>query len=66
MLLKVVFFPFSSSPLLKTLRNGEYTNLAFSTTPGSCPKSSPVKYSYFSNSQNDNAEILAAFLSNFY
>ena len=60
------FLSFSSKALLKTLPNGEYSNLAFSTTPGLYPKSSPVKYSYFSNSPDDNTEILAASLSKSY
>ena len=33
--------------------------LAISTTPWLYSKSSPVKYSYFSNSPGDNAENLA-------
>ena len=45
----------SSNVLLKTLLNGKYSNLAFSTTPGLYAKYSPVKYSYFSNSLDDNA-----------
>ena len=57
------FLSFSSTPLLKTLPNGEYSNLAGSTIPGLYPKSSPVKYSYLSNFLDDNAEILAASLS---
>ena len=44
------FLPFSSNPLLKILPNGEYSNLACSTKPDLYPKSSPVKYSYLSNS----------------
>ena len=51
---------------LKTLPNGEYSNLACSTTPGLCPKSSPVRYSYLSNSLDDNVEMLAALLSKSY
>ena len=46
--------------------NGKYSNFAFSTTPGLYPKSSPVKYSYFSNSPDDNVEILSASLSKSY
>ena len=51
---------------LKNLPNGEYSNLACSTTPGLCPKSSPVRYSYLSNSLDDNVEMLAALLSKSY
>ena len=58
--------PFSSNCLLKTLPNGENSNLTFSTTPGLYPKSLPVKYSYFSNSPDDNADILAVCLSKSY
>ena len=43
--------------LLKSSPTGEYSNLAFSTTLGLYPKPSPVKYSYLSNSLDDNAEI---------
>ena len=47
----------------KTTPNGEYSNLVFSSTLGLCPKSSPVKYSYFSKrSLEDKADILAASL----
>ena len=46
--------------------NGEYSNVACSTTPGLYPKSSPAKYSYFSNSPDHSAEILAACLSKLY
>ena len=42
------------------------SNLAFSTTPGLYHKSSPVKYSYFSSSSDDNEDILAASLSKSY
>ena len=42
------------------LPSGEYSSFAFLTTPGLYTKSSPVKYSYFSNSPLDNADILAA------
>ena len=62
----LLFLSFSSNPLLKTSPNGEYSNLAFSTTPGLYPISSLVKCSYLSNSPDDNAEILAAPLSKFY
>ena len=57
---------FFSNPLLKTLLNREYSNLAFSTTSGLYPKSSPVRYSYLFNSLDNNAEILAASLSKSY
>ena len=50
----------------KASPNGEYWNLTFSGTFGLYPKSSPVKYSYFSNSPLDNADILAASLSKSY
>ena len=39
------------------------THLAFQTTRGLYPKSSPVIYSYFSNSPDYNVEVLSAFLS---
>ena len=52
--------------LLKTLPNREYSNLTCSTAPGLYPKYSPIKYSYFSNSLDDNEEILAASLSGSY
>ena len=55
-----------SNSLLKTLLNGEYSNLTCSTTPGLYPQSSPVKYSYLFNSLDDHAEILAASLSRSY
>ena len=49
--------------LLSDIPNGEYSNLFFSSTLGQSPKSSPVKYSYFSKiSLEDNADILAASL----
>ena len=48
-----LFIP-SSNYLLKTLFNGEYSNLACSTTPGLYPKSSPIKYSDLSNSLDDS------------
>ena len=57
------FLSFSYNPLLKTLPNREYSNLTFSTIIGLYPKSSPVKYSYFSNLPDDNSEILDASLS---
>ena len=43
--------------LLKSSPTGEYSNLAFSTTLGLYPKPSPVKYSYLSDSLDDNAEF---------
>ena len=47
----------------KTATNGEYSNLVFSGTLGLCPKSSPVKYSYFSKtSLEDQADIFGASL----
>ena len=58
----IIFF----NPLLKATPNGKYSNFAISTTPGLYPKSSPVKYSYLSSSLDDNADILAAFLSKLY
>ena len=49
--------------LLSDMPNREYSNLSFSNTLGLCPKSSPVKYSYFpKRSLDDNAEILATSL----
>ena len=55
-----------SALLIKSSPNGEYSNLAFSTTLGLYLKSSPVKYSYLSNSLDDNAEILATSQSKSY
>ena len=55
-----------SNPLLKILPNGKYSNLACSTIPDLYPKSLTVKYSYFPNTLDDNAEVLAAFLSKSY
>ena len=52
-----------SNPQLKTLPNGGYSDWAYSTTPGLYLKSLPVKYSYLSNSLDDNAEMWAASLS---
>ena len=52
--------------LFKASPNGEFSNLTFSTTPGLYPTSAPVKYSYLSNSLDNKAEILAAFLSKSY
>ena len=49
------------NPLLKASPKGEYSNLTFSTIPGLYPKSSTVKYSYLSNSLDDNADNLACF-----
>ena len=49
--------------LLSDTPNGEYSNLVFSSTLGLCPKSSPVKYSYFfKRSLEDKADIFAASL----
>ena len=51
----------------KTAPNGEYSNLVFSSTLGLCPKSSPVKYLYFSKrSLEDKADIFAASLPKSY
>ena len=50
------------NPLLKTVPNGEYSNLVCSATHGLYPKSSQTKYSYLSNSSVGDAEILAASL----
>ena len=55
-----------SNPLLKILPNGEYSNLACSTVLGFKPKSSPRNYSYLSKLLENNADILAAFLSKSY
>ena len=52
--------------LLEVSPNEEYWNLTFSSTFWLYPKSSPVKYSYFSNSPLDNTDILAASLSKSY
>ena len=50
--------------LVKTIPNGEYSNLVFSTTLGLYSKSSPVKYLYLPRRFFDfNADILAARLS---
>ena len=46
--------------------NGGYSDWAYSTTPGLYLKSLPVKYSYLSNSLDDNAEMWAASLSKSY
>ena len=48
------------------LPNGEYSSLAYSTVLGLRSKSSPVKYSYLSKLLENNADILAAFLSKSY
>ena len=48
---------FNASP------NAEYSNLNFPSTSGLNPKSLLAKYSYLSNSLDDNAEIVAACLS---
>ena len=55
-----------SNPLLKVLPNREYSNLAYSTVLGLRTKSSPIKYSYLSKLLEDNADILAVFLSKSY
>ena len=60
------FLSLSSGPLLKTLPSEEYSNFAIWITSGLYLKSSPVKYSYLSNSPLDNADILAASLSKSY
>ena len=49
--------------LFRASPNREYSKVTLLTTSGLYPKSSPVKYSYLSNSLDDNAEILAASLS---
>ena len=54
----IIFF----YPLFRASPNGEYSNLACTIILGLYPKSSPVKYSYLSNSLDNNAEILAASL----
>ena len=48
--------------LLSAIPNGEYSFFFFfSSTLGLCPKSSPVKYSYFSKrSLEDKADVLTA------
>ena len=48
------------------LPNGEYSNLACSIVFGFKHKPLPVKYSYVSRLLEDNADILAAFLSKSY
>ena len=63
---RLSFLFLSSNPLLKTLPNGEYLNLASSTTPGLYSKSSPAKYSYLFSFLDNNTEILAASLSKSY
>ena len=63
---RLSFLSFFPNPLLKTLPYGESSNLACSTTPGLHPKSSPLKYSYLSNSLDDNEEVSAATLSKLY
>ena len=52
--------------LFKASTTEEYLNLTFSTISSLYPKSSPVKYSYLSNSPDHNAELLAAYLSKSY
>ena len=54
-----------SKPLVK-LPSGDYSNLACSTVLRLRPKSSPVKYSYLCKLLEDNADVLAAFLSKSY
>ena len=61
-----LFLPSFLIILLKASPNGEFRNLTFSSAFGLYPKSSPVKYSYFSNSPLYNGDILAAFLSKSY
>ena len=60
------FLSSSLNPLLKILPNGEYSHFACSTVLGLRPKSSPVRYSYLSKLLEDNANILAASLSQSY
>ena len=61
-----IFFVLLLTLLFKVSPNGEYSDLACSTTTTLYPKSSPVKYSYLSNSVDHNAETLAASLSKLY
>ena len=44
--------------LYKSSPNREYSNLAFSSTSGLHPINLSVKYSYLSNSLDENAEML--------
>ena len=60
------FLSTSLKPLLKILRNGEYSNFACSTVLGLRPESSPIRYSYLSKLLEENADISAAFLSKSY
>ena len=60
------FVFFSVNPLLKTLPNGEWSNLACSITLGFYPKSSPVRYSFFLKLSEEYVDILAANLSKSY
>ena len=60
------FLSFSSNPSLNTLPYRGYSNLAFSTTCGLYPKSSPVKYPYLYNLPDDNPEMLATSLCKSY
>ena len=57
---------FLLNPLLKTLPNGEYSNLVCYIVLGFKPKSSPVNNSYLSKLLDDNTDILAASLSKSY
>ena len=63
---KTFNFIFFLNTLLSNVPNGEYSNFAFSAVLGLRPKSSPVKYAYLSKLLEDNANILAAFLSKSY
>ena len=60
------FLSSSLNPLLNILPNGEYSNFACSKVLGLRFKSSPVNNSYLSNLFEDNADILAVFLSKLY
>ena len=55
-----LFLPSFMNTLLKASPNWEYWNIIFSRTFSLYRKSSPVKYSYFSNSPLDNADSSAA------
>ena len=59
------FLSSSLNPLLKTLPNGEYSNLVCSIILGFKPKSSPVNNSHLSKLLQESADILAASLFNF-
>ena len=53
--------------LLSDIPSGEYSNLVFPSSLDLCPKSSPVKYLYFSKrSLEDKTDILAAALPKSY